>query len=102
MDPALSMYRRRVLAKLFPLWEDAFPRWAAIDLRQGMVIISMVILSDGTVQNAQVKRASGIPEFDENCLTAVRKASPFEPLPANLHATAMRWDISFDAMNPIR
>ena len=47
-----------------------------------------------------VTRPSGIEEFDRNCLAAVRKAAPFEPLPRELGLQAMRWEISFDAANP--
>jgi TonB family protein len=100
-DPRLSMYRRRVLAKLWPLWEDAFPHWAIAEMRQGQVIIALVIQSDGTVRDPHVKRPSGIPEFDAKCLAAVRRAAPFEPLPSNLGVHTMQWDISFEASNPV-
>jgi TonB family protein len=100
-DPRLSAYRRKVVAKLWPLWENAFPRWAIAEMRQGQVIIAMVIAADGGVHDARVKRPSGIPEFDTKCLQAVVRASPFEPLPANLGLSRMSWEISFEASNPV-
>ena len=87
-------------AKLYPLWEHAFPRWAMLELRQGMVIISFTLIADGSVVSPFVKRPSGIAEFDAKCLEAVRRASPFEPLPSNLGVSRMQWEISFEASNP--
>jgi len=100
-DPRLSMYRRRLLAKLYPYWEDAFPKWAAAEMRQGRVIISVTILPDGTVRTAQVSRPSGIDEFDRNCLRAIHEAAPFEPFPRNFPLAVLRWELSFDASNPL-
>jgi TonB family protein len=98
MDPRLSNYRRRVLAKINPLW--SFPRWAAIEGRQGFAIVSMTILANGSVTGVRLIRTSGITEFDNNVVQAIFKAAPFEPLPANLNTKAMNWAITFDALNP--
>ena len=100
-DKHLSTYRRRMLAKLYPYWENAFPRWAVMDMRQGRVIVSWEVLANGAVRNVRVTRPSGIDEFDRNCVAAVRRAAPFEPIPRNLGMSAMRWEITFDASNPI-
>jgi TonB family protein len=100
-DARLSYYQRRMTAKLYPLWENAFPRWAILDLRQGTVIISFTVQADGSVLSPFIKRPSGIAEFDAKCLEAVRRASPFEPLPSNLGAHRMQWEMSFEASNPI-
>lgn len=100
-DPMLSLYRRRVVAKIWPYWGDAFPRWARAEMRQGRVIIAVTILPDGSLRTAQVVRPSGIDEFDENCLRAIRKAAPFEPFPKKFASSTLRWELSFDASNPV-
>ncbi len=100
-DPMLSLYRRSVVAKIWPYWGDAFPRWARAEMRQGRVIIAVTILPDGSLRTAQVVRPSGIDEFDENCLRAVRKAAPFEPFPKKFPSSTLRWELSFDASNPV-
>jgi len=49
-------------------------------------------------------RPSGIDEFDRNCADALRRASPFEPLPASLRAagrTMLKIRAPFVARNPI-
>jgi TonB family protein len=99
-DPRLTDYRRRVLAKVHPLWANAFPRWAALEGLQGRAIVAFTILPDGSVANVRVTRPSGVPEFDENVRRAVVRAAPFDPVPSNLNARTLRWTISFDALNP--
>jgi hypothetical protein len=81
-DPALLPYFRKIHARVDPLWRDAFPRSALLELKQGTVILEFSIAADGT---ARVKwppvRPSGIDEFDRNCADAIRRASPFDPIP---------------------
>jgi TonB family protein len=90
---------RQVIAKLNPLWADAFPKWAAAEGLQGTVIVTFVIRADGTVGSASVTRPSGIPEFDENCRRAVLRGSPYPPVPPEL-GESFRWSMPFEARNP--
>jgi TonB family protein len=99
-DPRLSDYRRRIMAKIHPLWKDAFPQQAALEGRQGRTILSLSIAPDGTLTSVSINRPSGVPAFDENVKRAVQKAAPFPPIPKELSARSMRWAISFDARNP--
>ncbi|KYF83747.1 hypothetical protein BE11_00470 [Sorangium cellulosum] len=90
---------RQVMAKLHPLWADAFPKWAAGEGLQGTVIVTFVIRADGTVGSASVTRPSGIPEFDENCRRAVLRGAPYPPVPPEL-GEIFRWSMPFEARNP--
>ncbi len=84
-DPHLMPYFRRLHAKLDPMWANAFPRAAMLDLKQGTVIIDFTIDENGTAHVVWPPvRTSGIDEFDRNCADAIRKASPFEPIPSAL------------------
>ncbi len=98
-DPRRTDYLRRILAKVHPLWANAFPRWAAIEGLQGTVIVSFVVQPDGSIAGAAVTRPSGIPEFDQNCLNAVLRAAPFAPLPPELGRT-YRISLPFEQRNP--
>jgi TonB family protein len=101
-DPRLLPYFRRIHQKLDPLWAHAFPLRAALDLRQGTVIFAVTISADGSAQvDWPPARASGIPEFDRNCYEAIRKASPFDPIPSALGTSELRVRMPFDAQNPI-
>jgi TonB family protein len=98
-DARRMTYLRQVMAKIHPLWANAFPRSAALEGLQGTAIITFVIGQDGNVTSAVVSRPSGIPEFDENCRMAVLRGSPFGPLPPELGAS-FRWAMPFEARNP--
>ncbi|WP_433936995.1 energy transducer TonB [Sorangium cellulosum] len=99
LDRRRSLYMRQVMAKLHPLWADAFPKWAAGEGLQGTVIVTFVIRADGTVGSASVTRPSGIPEFDENCRRAVLRGAPYPPVPPEL-GEIFRWSMPFEARNP--
>jgi TonB family protein len=99
-DPRLSDYHRKLLAKIHPLWADAFPKWAALEGLQGLAVIQFTVRPDGSVAGVRVLRPSGVPEFDENVRRAVLRAAPFAPLPANLNARSVNFKITFDSPNP--
>ena len=84
-DPRIVAYFRRFHAKVDPLWADAFPRSALLELKQGTVYPGdHFIAGDGTARVAWPPAAegSGIDEFDRKCAEAgLRKASPFRPHP---------------------
>lgn len=104
-DPMLLPYFRKIHAKVDPLWRDAFPRSALLELKQGTVIIEFTIAADGSVKVSwPPARPSGVDEFDKNCADAIRRAGPFEPIPAALREmgrTSLRIRAPFVAKNPI-
>lgn len=104
-DPMLLPYFRKIHAKVDPLWANAFPKSAMLELKQGTVILEFTISADGSAKVTWPPvRPSGIDEFDRNCAEAIRRASPFDPLPATLrdagHST-LRIRAPFIAKNPI-
>jgi TonB family protein len=102
-DPRLVPYFRRVHAKVDPLWANAFPHSAMVQLKQGTVIIEFTIAQDGTVKVSwPPARPSGIDEFDRNCADALRRAGPFAPIPKELGVTTLHVRAPFVASNPIR
>jgi TonB family protein len=100
-DPRISAYRRSVLAKIYPLWENAFPKEASLEGKQGRAIVSLVIYRDGHVDRVRVTRPSGVPAFDDNVRLAVLRAAPFGPFPSNIAVPSMNWNITFDMNNPV-
>lgn len=92
-----DMYVARVKQKVDPLWE--FPRELAIKMEQGDVLIGFVIRKDGTVRDVRVLKGSGFPSFDKNVLNAIKKASPFPPLPETL-GSELRVTAPFEGSNP--
>jgi TonB family protein len=104
-DPMLLPYFRKIHAKVDPLWANAFPKSAMLELKQGTVILEFSIAADGTAKVSWPPiRPSGIDEFDRNCAEAIRRASPFEPLPPVLKEagrTTLKIRAPFIAKNPI-
>jgi TonB family protein len=101
-DPRLVPYFRRVHAKVDPLWVNAFPKSAMLELKQGTVILEFTIAADGTAKVSwPPARPSGIDEFDRNCADALRRASPFDPIPRELGVQVLHVRAPFVAVNPI-
>jgi TonB family protein len=101
-DGRLMPYFRKIHAKVEPLWANAFPKSALLELKQGMVILEVTISADGSASVAwPPMRPSGIDEFDRNCFAAIRRAAPFDPIPPELHRNTLRIRMPFDAQNPI-
>ncbi len=100
-DPRLIAYFRRIHAKIDPLWSNAFPKSALLNLEQGTVILEFTVFADGRVQvQWPPLRPSGIDEFDRNCASAIRRAAPFPPIPTAL-GTSLRIRAPFVASNPV-
>jgi TonB family protein len=101
-DPRLMMYFRHLQAKIHPLWADAFPKSAALEHKQGTVILEFVVTADGSATVAWPPlRPSGVDEFDLNCANAIRRAAPFQPIPRELGRSYLRVRAPFTATNPI-
>jgi protein TonB len=90
-------YLARVRQKVDPLWE--FPRELAVRMEQGDVVVGFTIRKDGRVSEVHVLKGSGFDKFDHNVLAAIKKAAPFEPLPATLGAE-LRVTAPFEGSNP--
>jgi TonB family protein len=101
-DPRLVMYFRRIHAKVDPLWRDAFPKSALFELKQGTVILDITVAADGTASVSWPPvRPSGVEDFDRNCADAVRRASPFPPIPPELGVRTLHIRAPFVASNPV-
>jgi protein TonB len=59
---------------------------------RGQVLVAFSVGSNGGVRSARVARSSGVDSVDQAALQAVRKASPFPPIPAN--AGRATWEFS--------
>jgi TonB family protein len=101
-DPRLVPYFRQLHARIDPLWANAFPKAAMLDMRQGTVILMFTVQADGQVS---VKwpplRPSGIDEFDRNCADAIRRAAPLPPIPRELGMASLTIRAPFVTNNPV-
>lgn len=81
------------------IWSRIKSQWA---LPRGILqsanleaVIDVKLLRDGTVTRLAVEKSSGNRYFDESALKAVRKASPFPPLPAFIPDASAEFGIRF-------
>jgi protein TonB len=79
-----SLYYRRIQQLLNQT--NIYPRAAKLAKQQGVVEVAFVIARDGALLSCQVTRSSGYPALDAAALTALRRVSPFPPIPASLAA----------------
>ena len=59
---------------------------------RGEVVVAFAVGSNGSVRSARVTRSSGVSSVDQAALQAIRKASPFPPIPAG--AGRSSWEFS--------
>jgi TonB family protein len=98
-DPGFSGYSRALRSQLAKLLAKAFPDWAIVAGRGGHVIFEMTLRADGKPMAVRIVRPSGIVEYDQNVLSAVRSHPTFGPLPQGFGTSALR--VSWDALNPV-
>jgi protein TonB len=79
-----------------------YPRTLAVRLEQGETILHFVVRPDGGVDDAiRVVKSSGFVEFDQAALDAVRKASPFRPMPDAGRARPLGVTLPVNFPNPV-
>jgi TonB family protein len=99
-DPGFSGYSRALGAQLARVLANTFPDWAIEQGRGGHVIFEMILNAGGKPTGVRIVRASGVGEYDDNVLRAVRAVTSFGRLPQGFGAPA-QFRVSWDALNPI-
>jgi TonB family protein len=98
-DPGFSGYCRALTGQLSRVLAKAFPDWAIAQGRGGQVIFEMTLGADGRPGGVRVVRPSGVLEYDDNVVRAVRAVPSFGRLPSSFVAPAV-FRVSWDAVNP--
>ncbi len=99
-DQRRTVYLRQVMSQIGRYFtQDAMPKWAQLEGKQGMAIVTFTILADGAIASVTLSRPSGIPEYDDNCRRIVLRAAPFAPLPAEI-GQSLRFSVPFNLSNP--
>lgn len=88
----MNAYYARLWAKIKGQW--ALPR-GILPEQKLETVINIVILRDGTLSGLNFERSSGNKYFDQSAARAVRKASPFPPLPEWVREPRMEIGLRF-------
>lgn len=99
-DPGVSGYWRAFKNQLGTVLAKTFPDWAIEQGRGGVVIFELTLSPMGKPTGVRLVRPSGVGEYDDNVLRAVRAVPSFGRLPAGYGAPA-QVRISWDALNPV-
>ena len=99
-DPGFSGYSRALREQLGRVLAKAFPDWAIAQGRGGHVIFDMTLSAGGKPTGVRLVRPSGVGEYDDNVLRAVRAVSSFGRLPEGFGAPT-QFRVSWDALNPV-
>lgn len=71
----------------------SFPLQAKEEGWQGIVTLSLTILSDGTLSDSTIKESSGYSVFDQDALNTAAIVAPFKPFPVELGMDEIAIDI---------
>ncbi len=88
----------RMHAYYAQIWSRIKGSWAFISPSPGEAleaVIDVTILRSGAVTEVNFEKRSGNRFFDESAMKAIRKASPFPPLPAVIGETSIQVGIRF-------
>ena len=80
------------------IWSRIKGRWALPEILPGAVyeaVIDVTILRTGAVTDVNFEKRSGNRYFDESAMKAIRKASPFPPLPSWVEGGSLDVGIRF-------
>lgn len=80
------------------IWSRIKGSWTFISPSPGEVleaVIDVTILRSGAVSEVNFEKRSGNRYFDESAMKAIRKASPFPPLPMGIGDTSIQVGIRF-------
>lgn len=83
-------YLRAVHARLHPNWVDGYIRVSPYKVlgpstSRRLAEVSITIRWDGTIDQAEITKSSGVDDFDDAALNAVQLSAPFPP-PVNVMA----------------
>jgi len=99
-DPGIQGFVAALKQRIDEQLRRAFPDWAIEAGRSGHVIFELSLLADGRLERVRMVRPSGIPEYDGNVLTGVRRIPTFGPLPKALGNRALI-TMSYTALNHV-
>ena len=87
---ALMMQLLKRLRNMFRLFKRKFPGRSLFPWKpreqgwEGTVVLSLVILNDGTLNDARIQTSSGREAFDKDAINTARILAPFSSFPEAL------------------
>ncbi|HYE93868.1 MAG TPA: TonB family protein [Terriglobales bacterium] len=92
-DPDFSDYLERVRQLIKRNWGYPCvknPETKECEYKTARVVVAFGILKEGPLQFVEIRRASGLPIYDDYAVNAIKLGSPFPPVPAGMMARLPR------------
>jgi len=93
LDIKYVTYLAKIKKKILQIWQ--YPPKAYKNNEEGKVIVKMSIDADGRLAGAALISSSGYAELDDDAISVVQIAAPFEPLPVNYDLSRLNIVASF-------
>lgn len=71
-----------------------YPLWAKRQRIEGVSYLIFTLLSDGTVQDIRIVRASGFDILDKEAVSTVKRASPFKRIPEKFNCSTLTMEVA--------
>jgi len=96
-QPGAAEMNAQMRAYYATIWSRIKGRWVMAQGTQEVLeaVIDVTILRSGAVADLSYEKRSGNAYFDESAMRAIRKASPFPPLPAGMGDSSIQVGIRF-------
>jgi protein TonB len=86
-DEAMLRYQDMVKQKIES--HLRYPDWAKRQGFEGITYLSFIILSDGQVRDIKIIQSSGFDILDNEAVSTVERAAPFEPIPEKFNRSTL-------------
>jgi protein TonB len=83
-------YIAQIARTLELIWK--YPQAAGARGQQGVTVLKITILDDGTLEAAELTQSSGYTLLDGEALRVVKRLAPYPPLPKSWHRS--KWDLT--------
>jgi colicin import membrane protein len=91
-DRSINLYYAQIWSRIKGQW--VFPQ--SISLKENFnAVVNVTILRNGMITELRFEKRSGNRYFDDSVMRAIRKASPFPPLPSDLGEQSIELGIRF-------
>lgn len=87
-------YLAKVKSRIIDIWK--YPQKAYAKNEEGIVIVKVSIDADGSLAGATLISSSGSAELDDDAVSVVHGAAPFEPLPGIYNLSRLHIVASFE------
>lgn len=93
-DKRYVTYARMIKERIMAHW--SYPQEARDNLLEGRLLVVFSLDKEGALTRLDIRQSSGHPILDQEAAGAIRNASPFPPIPAQITVSRLNVEATFD------